>query len=115
MAVGAVIALALLELEHQDLLALELLEDLCSDLLGLEGSGVDDGRLAVVEHEDVEFDLIARLRVELLHGDDIALGNLILLATSCYDCVHDMPFIAGISATDDIVSTILQLVNEFRQ
>ena len=37
---------------------------------------------------DVKLDLLARLRVELLDVDDVALGNLVLLAASRNDCVH---------------------------
>ena len=80
-AVGAVIALALLELKDEDLLALELLDDLRGDGLALEGGGTNDGLGAVVHEKDRELDLLARLRVELLDVDDVALGNLILLAT----------------------------------
>ena len=85
---GAVVALTLLELEDEDLLALVLFDDLGGDLLVLEGGRVNDGLLAVVQEENVELDRIARLRVELLDVENVALGNLILLATSCYDCVH---------------------------
>ena len=66
----------------------ELLDDLGSDLLVLQGGSVNDGLLAVVQEKDGELDLVARLRVELLDVEDVALGNLILLATSCDDCVH---------------------------
>lgn len=69
--VGAVIALALLELEDEDLLALELLDDLGSDLLVLQGGSVNDGLLAVVQEKDGELDLVARLRVELLDVERI--------------------------------------------
>ena len=70
------------------LLALELVDDLGGDRLALEGGRVDDGLRAVVQEQDGELDLIARLRVKLLDVDDVVFGNLILLATSCYDCVH---------------------------
>lgn len=88
MTLVTLIALALLELEDEDLLALELLDDLGSDLLVLQGGSVNDGLLAVVQEKDGELDLVARLRVELLDVEDVALGNLILLATSCDDCLH---------------------------
>ena len=88
MALGAVIALALLELEDELLLALELLDDLGDDLLLGQSGSVNDRLLAVVQHENVELDLVARLRIELLDVDDVALGNLVLLAASRNDCVH---------------------------
>ena len=88
MALGAVIALALLQLEDEDLLALELVEHLAGDLLLRERGSVNDGLLAIIKHENVKLDLVARLRVELLDIEDVALGNLILLATSGNDCVH---------------------------
>ena len=81
MTLGAVVALTLLELEDKNLLALVLVDDLGGDLLVLEGGRVNDGLLAVVQEENVELDRIARLRVELLDVEDVALGNLILLAT----------------------------------
>ena len=65
------IALALLELEDEDLLALELLDDLGGDLLVLERGRANDGLVAVVQEKDGELDLVARLRVELLDVDDV--------------------------------------------
>ena len=88
MTLGAVIALALLKLEDELLLALELLDHLAGDLLLGQGRGVDKDLLAVVKYEDVELNLVAKLRVELLEVDYVALGNLVLLAASRDDCVH---------------------------
>ncbi len=65
-----------------------LVDHLGGDLLALELGGIDDGLVVIGKHEDVEADLVARLRVELLDVEDVALGNLILLATSRNDCVH---------------------------
>ncbi len=79
MAPRAVVALALLELEDGDLLALELIDDLAGNLLLGEGVSVNDGLLAVVQQNNVKLDLVARLHVELLDINDVALGNLILL------------------------------------
>ena len=72
-----------------------LVDDLGGDLLAGERGRVDGGGSAVVEQQDVELDLLARLRVELLDVEDVALGNLLLLATCGNDCVHVIePFIA---------------------
>ena len=88
MTIGAVIALTLVELEDEDLLVLVLLKNLTGNLLRGKSGSVSNNLLAVVKHKNIKLYLIARLRIKLLDADYVALGNLILLATSCYDCVH---------------------------
>ena len=88
MAVQLLVALALLELEDELLLVLELVEDLGGHLLTLEFGWVYRAGGSVVQHQDVKLYLVARLRVELLDVDDVALGNLVLFATGGNDCVH---------------------------
>lgn len=94
-----VIALTLLKLEDELLLAAELLENLAGDLLVCKRLCIHVDGLTIIDHENVKHDLLTRLRVELLNVNDVALGNLILLAASRNDCVHVMPFIDGVGAT----------------
>ena len=54
MTLGAVVALTLLELEDEDLLALVLVDHGCGDLLALEGLGIDDGLVVFGKHQNIE-------------------------------------------------------------
>ena len=65
MALEAVIALALVELVDELLLALELLQDLSSDLSLGELGRIRDDLLAIVEEDDLELDLGTGLALDL--------------------------------------------------
>ena len=94
MTLRAVIALALLELEDENLLAPELLDDLGRDLSVGQLVGCDDLARAIGKQKNVKLNLVARLCLKLLDVDDVTFGNLVLLATSGNDSVLTKPFIA---------------------
>ena len=79
MALETVIALALVELVDELLLALELLQDLSSDLSLGELGRIRDDLLAIVEEDDLELDLGTGLALDLLDGDDVIGGDLYCL------------------------------------
>ena len=82
------VVLALLELEDQRLVALELLEHSGHDL-GLGGLlGVGLHLVAVYHADGLKFHLVARLDVELLDVDLVSGGDFVLLAARFHDCVH---------------------------
>src|SRR4051794_3370022 len=83
-----VVAGLVLVLVNADLRALGLPDDLGSDLRGGEGVGLVGDRLAVDEQDGRQRDLGAVGRVELLDRDDIAFGDLVLLAAGLDDGVH---------------------------
>ena len=99
MTLEATIALTLVELEDELLLALELLDDLSSDLSLRKLGRIGNDLLAVVEEDNREGDLGANLAVDLLDVQNIIGGDLILLAASCNDCVHYFALHASVSAT----------------
>lgn len=74
------IALALVELEDQLLLTLELLNDLSGNLGLGQLVGIGDDLLTIVEEDDRQGDLVALIALDLLDGDDIVGGDLVLLA-----------------------------------
>src|SRR3546814_11112845 len=80
-AVGAPVVLAALLLEHQDLVAAGLLDDLAghADALDEGGAGLGPGTLA--EHKDgLEGDDLAGLAFQLLDDDHVILGAFVLLS-----------------------------------
>ena len=93
MTLGALVALALLELEDQLLLALVLVDDLCRDL-DLGGFGcVGNNLVAIVEEKDLQVDPVASLALDLLDVEHVARLNGVLLATGFHNCVHfSLPF-----------------------
>ena len=100
MTLETTIALTLLELEDELLLALELLNDLSGDLGLGELVGVGDDLLTVVEEENGKLDLGANLALDLLDGDNVIGGDLVLLAAGVNDCVHVLLALhASVSAT----------------
>ena len=82
MALKATIALTLVELEDELLLALELFDDLSSDLSLCKLGRISDDLLAVIEEDNGEGDLGTDLAVDFLDVQDIIGGDLILLAAS---------------------------------
>ena len=82
MTLKATIALTLVELEDELLLALELFDDLSSDLSLCKLGRISDDLLAVIEEDNGEGDLGTDLTVDLLDVQDIIGGDLILLAAS---------------------------------
>ena len=76
--VGAVIALALLELEDEDLLALELLDDLGSDLLVLQGAASTMVCLPSFRRRTGSSTLSPGCASSFSTSRTVALGNLIL-------------------------------------
>ena len=114
MTLETTIALTLVELEDQLLLALELLDDLSGNLgLGQLG-GIGDDLLAVVEEDDREGDLVALFALDLLDGDDIVGGDLVLLAARVNDCVHVyLPFMHQLVQQPNIVAGEYTPVNEY--
>src|SRR5260221_9635224 len=77
-------------LEDEHLVAAYLLDDLGRDG-GAAGAALGIGALADHEHA-VESHLCPRLAGELLDGDEVVLGNLVLLAAGADDCEHDGRF-----------------------
>ena len=88
MALETAIAVTLVELENKLLVALELVDNLSSDLSLGELGRIRDDLLAVVQEQDGELDLGADLALDLLDGDDVIGGDFVLLAARRSDCVH---------------------------
>ena len=87
-----------MELEDELLLALELIDDLGGNLGLGELLGIGDDLLAVVQEENGELDLVAHVALELLDGDNIVGGDLVLLAARVNDCVHVITYPSCISS-----------------
>ena len=88
MTTGALVVLALLELEDDLLVALELLDDL-SLYLGLRSfSGIGNNFVAIDNSDSRKGDLRAHFSIELFDIEIVSSGNLVLLTTGLYDCVH---------------------------
>ena len=87
-AVSTTITLTLMKLEHKNLLIFELLKDFARYLFRRKRFRINDGLLAIVKHKNIKLNLIANLSIKLLDSDNIIFGNFLLLAASCYDCVH---------------------------
>ena len=115
MALEAVVALTLVELVDELLLALELLQDLSSDLSLGELGRIRDDLLAVVQEDNLELDLGTGLALDLLNGDDVIGGDFILLAARRNDCVHVLALHASVVQQSDMVSGGLWRVNGYIQ
>ena len=88
MTTGALVILALLELEDDLLFALELLDDL-SLYLGLRSfSGIGNNFVAIDNSDSRKGNLRAHFSIELFDIEIVSSGNLVLLTTGLYDCVH---------------------------
>ena len=108
------IALTLVELEDQLLLALELLNDLSGNLGLGQLVGIGDDLLTIVEEDDRQGDLVALIALDLLDGDDIVGGDLVLLAARVNDCVHVyLPFMHQLVQQPNIVAGENTPVNEY--
>ena len=108
------IALTLVELEDQLLLALELLNDLSGNLGLGQLVGIGDDLLTIVEEDDRQGDLVALIALDLLDGDDIVGGDLVLLAARVNDCVHVyLPFMHQLVQQPNIVAGDNTPVNEY--
>ena len=93
MAAQLLVVLALLELEDELLLALELLND-GSLNLGLGSLCRIGNNLGAVNHCDSgEFNLGASFTFELFDVQAVAGGNLVLLAASLNNSVHNSPYL----------------------
>lgn len=107
------IALTLVELEDQLLLALELLNDLSGNLGLGQLVGIGDDLLTIVEEDNRQGDL-ALIALDLLDGDDIVGGDLVLLAARVNDCVHVyLPFMHQLVQQPNIVAGENTPVNEY--
>src|SRR5260221_4455726 len=84
-------------LEDEHLVAADLLDGLGRDG-GAAGAALGIGALADHEHA-VESPLCPRLAGELLGGNEVVLGNLVLLAAGTDDCEHDGRFALKIDRT----------------
>src|SRR4051794_14379542 len=93
MTVATDVVLAAAELEHDELVAARLLDDLAHDLRASE-SGLAHRHAAAVTRRDeehlVEFDLGARFTGQLLDHDGLAWLDSILLSTRLDHGVHDL-------------------------
>ena len=82
------VVLALLELEDEDLVALELIND-GSNNLGLASLSRISNNLGAVDNSDsLQLNLVANFALKLLGDEDVASSNLVLLATSLNDSVQ---------------------------
>ena len=103
-----------MELEDQLLLALELLNDLSGNLGLGQLVGIGDDLLTIVEEDDRQGDLVALIALDLLDGDDIVGGDLVLLAARVNDCVHVyLPFMHQLVQQPNIVAGDNTPVNEY--
>ena len=89
MAAQLLVVLALLELEDQLLLTLELLEDDGGDLRCGRFRGVGFHLGAVDDADGFQLDLVAHGGVKLLDVQLVAGCDLVLLAARFYNCVHE--------------------------
>ena len=113
-ALEAVIALTLVELVDELLLALELLNDLSGNLGLGQLVGIGDDLLTIVEEDNRQGDLVALIALDLLDGDDIVGGDLVLLAARVNDCVHVyLPFMHQLVQQPNIVAGENTPVNEY--
>ena len=87
-ALQALVALTLLELEDDGFFALELLNDFAGDLGGGKRSRIDGDLFTIGQENDVESNALADSGIELLNYNDIAGRDLELLAAGGNDCVH---------------------------
>jgi hypothetical protein len=91
---GAVVALAALEFESDDLVVLVLLDDLGLHRSSGNERGAEVDFVAVDDEEDIaKGGLFAGLEVKLLNAQDVAFGNAVLLAAGLDDCVGHGKFV----------------------
>ena len=88
MTAEAAVALALLELEDDELVALHMLDDLGGHRHALELGGVHRDGALVAHEQRGQRDGVAGLGVEQLDLGDRAQLDLDLLAAGLDDCVH---------------------------
>ena len=70
--------------------------------------------LTIVEEDDRQGDLVALIALDLLDGDDIVGGDLVLLAARVNDCVHVyLPFMHQLVQQPNIVAGENTPVNEY--
>jgi len=88
-AVGAAVVLAALLLEHQNLVATGLLDDLAGHAGPFDegGAGLGIGTFADHQHGLEGHDL-AGLAIQLLDDDDVVLSDFVLLAAGLDHCKH---------------------------
>ena len=100
------LALLGLVLDDVDLLALAVLDDLGLDCGTFHHGSADLAVLAVQDGQNlIELDGGVFLRVQLLHEQDVAFGNGVLLATSNDNCLHFL-----VSPTSILVVSLLRRV-----
>ena len=87
MARAALVAALGLELEHAQLRAALVADDLGLDLDLPEVGGAEHGLVAVGEQERLELDLGALVALQALHEEGRALLNAVLLTAGLDDCV----------------------------
>ena len=96
------------------LIALELLNDLSGNLGLGQLVGIGDDLLTIVEEDNRQGDLVALIALDLLDGDDIVGGDLVLLAARVNDCVHVyLPFMHQLVQQPNIVAGENTPVNEY--
>src|SRR5260370_22873707 len=90
MAVLAAVIVPPLFLEDDDLVGAAMLDQGGADRRAIEKRGAGRHHGAVADHQHLaELNRRARLAGELLDGDHIVLGDLVLLAAGADDCEHD--------------------------
>src|SRR5690606_13154204 len=83
------VVLAAAELDDADLLVAAVALDGSRDLGAVHRRRADGDLVAIAQQEDLpEFDGAARLCVQLLHAEGLALHHAVLLAAGDDDCVH---------------------------
>jgi hypothetical protein len=88
-----ILATALEEGDH--LRTTGLLDDRAGHGGALDGGRADDGLLAADQQNILKGDSVAGFGVELLHGDDVVAGNLVLLPARLDHCEHRVSLVFG--------------------